>query len=296
MKNKYIISPINYMGNKGKLIGKGLINKFPDNINCFYDLFAGSCTVGLNIKANKYIINDLDSNIYSIYEFFKNNKENYLAINDKIINIITKYDLPLFSTDSRREGITDELRDKYKQNYFKLRDDYNKDRDMFKLLTLQYYSISRTMRFNSEGEYNMPFGNGYYIESEYKRNIDNIIQFFKKDIEITNKSYIDINIEFEKDNFVYLDPPYIGTTATYNESNKWNSKDDDKLFQFCEMLNEGKIKFALSNTYYNKGIENTKLKGFVSKNSFNVHYFDDFTYCSFGKGNSKTQEVLITNY
>ena len=63
------------MGNKGKLISKGLIDKFPDNINCFYDLFVGSCTVGLNIKANKYIINDLDSNIYSIYEFLKTIKK-----------------------------------------------------------------------------------------------------------------------------------------------------------------------------------------------------------------------------
>ena len=203
--------------------------------------------------------------------------------------------MPLFSTDSRRENITDELRDKYKQNYFKIRDDYNKDKDIFKLLTLQHYSMSRTMRFNSEVNI-ICHWKWLLYENEYKHNIDGIIKFFNQDVEIINKSYIDINIEFEKDNFVYLDPPYIGTTATYNENNKWNSDDDNKLFEFCEMLNERKIKFALSNTYYNKGIENTKLKDFVAKNSFNVYYFDDFTYCSFGKGNSKTQEVLITNY
>lgn len=296
MKNKYNISPINYMGNKGKLISKGLIDKFPNDINCFYDLFAGSCTVSLNVKANKYVINDLDNNIYNIYNFFKNNKENYLTINNKIINIINKYDLPLFSTDSRREGITDELRNTYKQNYFKLRDDYNKDKDIFKLLTLQYYSMSRTMRFNSEGEYNMPFGNGYYIEKEYVNYYKDFINFFNKDVLLYNKSYECIDIEPNENNFIYLDPPYQGTTATYNESNKWNDKDDLKLFEFCKTLDNKGVRFALSNTYFNKGKENIKLKEFVEENKFIVHYFDDFTYCCFGKGNAKTQEVLITNY
>ena len=284
------------MGNKRRLIKKGLIDKFPKDINKFYDLFAGSCIVALNTNANKYIINDLDSNIYRIYDFFLNKEVDYITINSNILDIINEYDLPLFSTDSRRKGITDELRDKYKQHYFRLRDDYNNTKDIYKLLTLQYYAMSRTMRFNSTGEFNMPFGNGYYIEDEYITHYKNYIDLYDKRIQVFNKSYEEIQIDNDCNNFVYLDPPYQGTIATYNENNKWNREDDFKLFEFCKKLDKDNIKFALSNIYFNKGIENIELKKFVVENNFKEHYFDDFTYCSFGKGNSKTIEVLITNY
>ena len=41
------------MGNKKKLINKGLIDLFPKDINTFYDLFAGSAVVSLNTDAKK---------------------------------------------------------------------------------------------------------------------------------------------------------------------------------------------------------------------------------------------------
>ena len=47
------------MGNKKKLINKGLIELFPENISMFVDLFAGSGVVSMNIEASKYIINDI---------------------------------------------------------------------------------------------------------------------------------------------------------------------------------------------------------------------------------------------
>ena len=42
------------MGNKKKLINKGLVELFPSNINMFIDLFAGSSIVSMNVVANKY--------------------------------------------------------------------------------------------------------------------------------------------------------------------------------------------------------------------------------------------------
>ena len=59
------------MGNKKKLINKGLIDKFPDNIGVFVDVFAGSSIVGMNVSAEKHIVNDLDSNLFVMYELFR---------------------------------------------------------------------------------------------------------------------------------------------------------------------------------------------------------------------------------
>ena len=77
-----IISPIFYMGNKKKLIQKGLIDLFPNDIDCFIDVFAGSSVVSMNVKANQYYINDNDKNLKQLYELFKS----YEA--DSIINHI----------------------------------------------------------------------------------------------------------------------------------------------------------------------------------------------------------------
>ena len=61
------------MGNKKKLINKGLIDLFPKDINTFYDLFAGSAIVSMNVEANKYFVNDIDYHLYELnmYDILK---------------------------------------------------------------------------------------------------------------------------------------------------------------------------------------------------------------------------------
>ena len=70
------------MGNKKKLINKGLIDLFPNNIDAFIDIFAGSGIVSMNTVANKYMVNDMDSNLFRLYSLFKSSSS------DDIINHI----------------------------------------------------------------------------------------------------------------------------------------------------------------------------------------------------------------
>ena len=65
-----INSPIFYMGNKYKLLSQ-LIPIFPGKIDTFYDLFGGSGTLSLNVKANKTVYNELNYNVYKLFELFK---------------------------------------------------------------------------------------------------------------------------------------------------------------------------------------------------------------------------------
>ena len=282
-------TPIFFMGNKEKLIKKGLIEKFPKSINTFYDVFGGSGIVSLNIVADKIVYNDIDKNIISLIQYFRD--ESPQNILNNVNENISKYKLPTFSTDTRKfKGD----RDIYKLAYNTLRDDYNSTRNPLLLYTLNIFSNSHMLRYNSKGDFNMPFGNGYLTEqcvenilnNKYNR-INNIYNFDFRNFK---------NIEFEDNDFIYLDPPYFNTTATYNENGGWTEKDEDDLYGLCEYLNSKGIKFAISNVFFNKGIKNEKLINWVSKNNFNVFHFDDFTYCSCGKGSSNTDEVLIMNY
>ena len=160
-----------------------------------------------------------------------------------------------------------------------------------------FYSFSQQFRFNNKGDFNMPCGNNCFtkLNEEY---IKNGCDFFGRDnVCIGQADFRGLNIDNLGDNdFIYLDPPYLNTTATYNENNGWNEKDEDDLYNLCEELHSKGIKFGLSNVFENKGIKNDKLINWCEKNNWNVYTFDKFTYAACGKGNSNAKEVFITNY
>ena len=277
------------MGNKKKLINKGLIDLFPKNIDTFFDIFAGSGVVSMNIKANKYFVNDIDSNLIRLIDFFA--KCDKIRVINSIQQTIEFYNLPSFSTDIRQYKGD---RNIYKKNFNRLRADYNNNKNTLYLYVLNLFSNSHMLRFNSKNEFNMPFGNGYFTE-ECKNSIINCnFEIFNT---IANKDFKQLNLlELNKSDFVYLDPPYFNTTATYNENGGWNINDEDALYNLCEKLSAHNIKWGMSNIFENKGIINNKLIEWCNKNNLKVYTFNNFTYCACGKGNSNAREVYICNY
>lgn len=65
--------------------------------------------------------------------------------------------------------------------------------------------------------------------------------------------------------FVYCDPPYLITTATYNENNKWIEQDEQDLLGIIDNLNDRNIKFGVSNVLESKGQQNQILKEWCKK-------------------------------
>ena len=110
----------------------------------------------------------------------------------------------------------------------------------------------------------------------------------------------DISILTEKD-FVYIDPPYLITCATYNEQDGWNEEKENQLLNFIEKLTEANIRCALSNVLRSKGKENNILLSWLEKNKdiYIVHELD-YSYANSNyhtKDRSESsEEVLITNY
>ena len=284
------------MGNKKKLINKGLIDLFPKDINTFYDLFAGSAIVSMNVEANKYFVNDIDYHLYELYAMFKVFSDDVIIrhIEDRI----DEYGLARERT-KRNEYKDKEKIEQYKAAYMKLRTEYNKYQgaNVLDFYTLMFYSFSQQFRFNSKGDFNMPCGNDCFSDKN-REYISNGTKFFKRDnVKINNGDFQKLCVkELNKDDFVYLDPPYFNTTATYNENNGWSEYDENALYSLCERLNENEIKFGMSNVFENKNVKNQKLIDWCNKNRWNVYTFDKFTYMACGKGNSNAKEVFITNY
>ena len=276
-------SPMNYTGGKYKLL-KQILPLFPDNINGrFIDLFCGGLDITINTKAKKIIANDINRKVIEIYQEMKKYETEALIsyIEDKIL---------LFSlTIENTEG------------YNKFRDYYNKTHYPIDLFILICYSFNHQVRFNKDGNFNMPFGkNRSYFNETLKKNLINFHNIIKENnIVFTNTSFLSLKPEkLNESDFVYCDPPYLITCATYNEQDGWNETLEKQLYELLDKLKEKKIKFAVSNVLYNKGKENEILKEWCEK--YNVYHLDKtYSNCSYhaiDRDKNTTDEVLVTNY
>jgi DNA adenine methylase Dam len=282
MRKELIKSPMNYVGGKYKLLPQ-ILPLFPKDINTFVDLFCGGFNVGVNVEANKIIGNDSCKEVIEVYKGIqKEGLENSLNL---IKNEISKYNL----SKTNEEG--------FKQ----IRSFYNEgNKEWYIFYAMLTHAFNYQIRFNKKGEYNMPFGkNKSYFNPTLERNF---IKFTKaieeKNIIFTNHNFKDLKINLlNKDDFVYLDPPYLITCASYNEQGGWNKEEEYSLLSLCDNLNNNNIKFALSNVLEHKGLKNEILMKWA--NSYKIHYLNyNYNNCNYQDKNkdNKTIEVLITNY
>lgn len=289
------------MGAKRRLIRKGLIDLFPKKIDRYYEPFAESCIVAMNVKANNYYLNDIDKHLYALYQMFKGYKAweiiSYIEYN------IEQYHLPQEGT--RREDFQNKEKiAEYKKAYNVFRQHYNLSGNIIDFYILTIFSFSHQFRHNGNGEYNMPYGNDFFRPSNKENIYDGCIFFTQPNVSLYSMSFENFfeykDIVHAPDNtFVYLDPPYLHTTAVYNESRgeiyPWTAEREDLLRHYCKLFTQHHIKFAMSNVFANRGFDNVSLKEWCAKNNYNVHHFDH-CYSACGKGNSQTDEVLIMNY
>lgn len=306
-KKKIIQSPLNYTGGKYKILNQ-ILPLFPKNINTFVDLFCGGCNVGINVDCQKVIFNDNNENLMYMLNTFKNlDKSSTISI---INQIIDKYNLSrsdLYGYEKYSCNSKDGLGPYNLKGYLKLRDDFNNkfvlDYDYYvALYVLICYCFNNQIRFNSKGKFNLPVGKRDF-NSKMREKFNNFIDRVKSsDYTFICDDYKNIDIEnFGKDTFVYADPPYLITCATYNEQGAWNEEKEKELLEYLDELDKKGIRFALSNVLETKGKENKILKTWLNnnKNRYNVIHLDrDYSNCNYQVKikNGKSDEVLITNY
>ena len=275
-----IKSPMNYTGGKYKLLPQ-LLPLFPKEIDTFIDLFTGGGNVAINTNAKNIIANDCMVQIIQIYNSFKTLGLNN-TLND-INNNILKYNL----NKQNQEG------------YLELRNFYNKTKNPIDLFTLICYSFNHSIRFNSKGEFNIAFGKD---RSEFNKTIEkNLNEFISaiKNINFISMDFREVlnGFSFKQNDFVYADPPYLITVANYNENGGWTRMDEIQLLLELDKLNNGGIKFGLSNVLTHKGKTNDILLEW-SRN-YNVHHLD-INYCNSNYQTkdkiTKSDEVYICNY
>lgn len=293
-------SPFFYVGDKFKLILQ-IKEHFPTNINRFIEPFCGGGSVFLNVDADHYLINDIDSYMIALHKllfYFSSDIDNFWR---KFIDIINNYNL---SASFLGRTVPEEYKSNFvktyysrynKQSYMKLREDFNANKnDLLKLYVLLIYGFNRMLRFNRNGDFNLPVGN---VDCNHNV-VTALTSYFeyvsKKNIVFFNMDFEDFlaKIEPSSDDFIYFDPPYLISCSEYNKL--WNTEEEQRLLYVLDELNNKHIKFAISNVIKHKKMYNEIFDAWSKK--YNV--IDIISnYISFHDNTQKgSYEVLVTNY
>ncbi len=299
-----IQSPLNYIGGKFKLLPQ-ILPLFPNNIHTFVDLFCGGANVGINVNCKSVILNDINQYIIGIIKTFKELEKK--EIFENINNIISKFNLSDVSKNgydfygcNSSNGVG-----QYNKNAFlKLKKYFNQlqiinNQYYIILYVLIVYSFNNQIRFNKKGEFNLPVGKRDFNTKMQKKLNDFIDRLKQIDCKFSSFDFCNINIT-DKNDFVYVDPPYLITCATYNEQGGWNEIIEKSLYNYLDSLNLQGIKFALSNVLSSKGKINYILRDWLDKNhQFTCHHLN-YNYSNSNYQTSGrllgSDEVLITNY
>lgn len=293
-------SPLFYVGDKYKLMPQ-LLTLFPTNINTFYDVFVGGGSASLNTNAQQYQFNDFDSKIMALHKYLLERTQNIdLFLND-MYSLIDKYGLT--HSELGEPPKLAEYKSKYKKTYFakmnknaymQLRDDYNKNTTEISLLyLLLVYGFNHMTRFNSSGMFNLPVGN-----VDWNKNVTNALKFYgdfaaANKPKLCNEDFEDFikSRDYQPNDFVYLDPPYLITFSEYNKN--WGEDEELRLYSVIDWLTSRGIQWGLSNILDYKGRRNDILYNWMVK--YDVHEISSNYISRFDNTIKNSKEVYITN-
>ena len=283
-------TPFNWVGNKYCHIDK--INEIIKNkkYDRVIEMFMGTGNILFNIEcnANEFIGNDKQKLLPLLYNSIKESSEVFDIL--ELRNILAKWNN--FSNKQDYYDFRDYWNIKYKRNQF--------DREFIYETALLLKMCSNSMvRFNKQGEFNQGFRglgnkNEFFGESMINLIIDGLNELHESlyDREYTFTNYDMINIEYNKNDLLIIDPPYILRQEMYSQD--FSIEHDDYLL---EILNKKEVDFIYFNYIERDNFAHSKLYDILNHNpDLKVVELSNKTKSGQGAtGVKNIKEVMITN-
>ena len=188
---------LKWAGNKFKVLPEliPLIGK----PKVYVEPFGGSLSVALNISAEKYVLNDINKDLVNLYRCVTSNDDFIFKCQE------------MFCQENN-----------LKEKYISLRKYFNECEDVVErsrlFVYLNRHCFNGLSRYNSKGEFNVPFGkyNSPSCPSEQMMYFKEY--FLKRKVSFTNLSFEDSALYYDigLGDVVYFDPPYIPASDTAN--------------------------------------------------------------------------------
>lgn len=272
-------SPLNYAGSKDLIMDK-ITAALPAHISNFVDMTGGAFNVGGNVAGTgRTFYNEKNPVVFEMVQRLLLDEPEALIV--QMQAIVEDYGLTKADKDA----------------YLRLRNHYNSvdidQRDPIELFVLTLYSFQHMIRFNKNGGFNVPVGNSGLTDDVIDRLINYRTKMPLGGMTLGSFTDVDMN-QFDEDTLFYFDPPYIITSAAYNDGKRleaeWTERDEYELLNYLERLDNAGRKFLLSNTVIHKEQRNEILLDWVERNGYDMQ--------EVGRGGRRYPrlEVLIKNY
>jgi DNA adenine methylase len=193
----------------------------------YIEPFFGGGALYFHLEPKRAIINDINSKLMAFYSGVKND---YFSLRKELDEIEKIYEANRKKFDALKQQTPDErVEDKNEELYYKLRDMFNDISEKKYSDALLYFFINKTaysgmIRYNSKGEFNVPFGRYEHLNTSLVTEKHNELL---KNAKIYNTDYKKIFNLANADDFMFLDPPYDCVFSDYgNDEYKGGFNDE----------------------------------------------------------------------
>lgn len=193
-----------------------IIKRFPKEIDTYYEPFVGGASILFqllhsDINVNNYICSDINRDLINLWNEIKNYPS---ALIEDYANMWAWLN-------------QDDDLERKKQYFYEVRKRFNEEGDASDFLFISRTTTNGLIRYNQKGEFNNSFHvtrNGI-IPGTLEKIINEWSEVLNKNkVQFIHRSYSEITTN--KNDFIYLDPPYAGIKGMYygtiNYEALWN--------------------------------------------------------------------------
>lgn len=248
---------------------------------------AGAVYWYLNNKTN--IINDIDSELINFLKVLKTEDEKKLSLMfselEEKISKITKLEkdshIDYKEAKKRRGDFYYLWRDKDRNNGL---DKLSSLERAFRFYFVNQWAFNGMRRFNSKGEFNIPYGNYKQIKAQYTEEHLNLL----KNTEITCGDYKEVILKNDNEKtFIFLDPPYTREFKEYSHENLFGEEQQIELFEVFVNCKKSQVMLII-----NKDDFTEKLYRDYIKNEYDFKYSTNIK----NRYSNDVKHLIITNY
>lgn len=278
---------LKYRGGKSKEI-KEFIRFIPRSYDRYVEPFAGGGALFFYIEPSKAIINDINS---KLIDFYLSVRDDYDLLKSELRSLECEYHVNQqeYEIIKKLAQVGEHVENKNEVLYYRIRDMFNGKTEKEYLDATLYYFINRTsfsgmLRFNSKGEYNVPFGRYKSLNTDI---ISKRHQALLQRTEVLQLDYAEVFDICTEQDFVFLDPPYDCVFTEYGNLNQDFSRDDHILLanRFKEL--SAKAMMVIGRTDFIEELYQPFIKSRYAK-QYSVNIRNRFK--------SQSEHLIITNY
>ncbi len=279
---------VKYRGGKSKEI-PSFINYIPKQFDTYFEPFLGGGAVFFHLEPQKAVINDINAKLMT---FYLDVKEKYEVVSEQLAGLQALYEANQAEYKKLKELHPDQrVENKNEALYYELRDMFNHKIESQYLDSVVYFFINKTaysgmIRYNAQGEYNVPFGryqnfNTQLVTREHHKLLQRALLF-------TGDYSIVFNMATEND-FMFLDPPYDCVFNDYGNIEAVNGFDETEHRRLAADFRRLECKAMM---IIGKTPLTVELYGDLIKDE----YFKSYAVNIRNRFKSESKHIVVTNY